>query len=917
MSVPRHEDILKTIQSNPSRFGVTTGIDLDLGVSKLKPSGLPSNEAIFNTINANPSKYGITGKVTLPSIARSPALEVETPKEKLGFFGSLKNIVSDIFTGFKKLAPRATVTASNLITSTVDFAADILAYRIEQDIRDPLIMRAGKNQPQAIRDLYTPEKNKEIGDKWANFYETTVGKTTEGMKRFAQSLWEREDVRPSDEWVSSSTIEKYTKPTLLFETIFYAGPGVIASMGAFALNPALGYAVSAGSTADSISTAAQEAGVPKGKAMNLGLGTGLLVGLVDKWVPDELFGPQQKGKFVSGFTKRVVVKTALKEFGTEIVQEDIEIAVESTFREDLGMDEIAARNAMAGLGGLLGGAGGQITVNFANQIKQGNIGNITSADIKAVETKAKMEVGEEVVGEAKILEPAVVEIPERLKEIAREKDAHKLVSAEDFAVFRFGTDPDSQIGIIDADRIVPRDPVDVESEAFVNLEADIKAVGIKEPVVVNVLEDKTIETTDGSNRVVIAQRNNLEVPVLVTKGNIEGLKTVGDLYESVRVEEEVPTKKLVVEEKEIRRAKELVKVTEEQTKNVKNIRDVKTTLKNTRLQLQENVVQAEALAVIAREQRAGINTTDVGTLKRVYARSKKFQAGDIETIRAHSLKSKNLVNRVVENVREAYPNLSEQEAFDFALGLPTKGDEVPRNATISQLEGEEKKLSKYLDQLRKNQERLKIAEDDALTREWTRALIVQEKLHAILRVPSTQLPVGEGIEKVSRLQARVTGHLDALKISDVRRLKEGLGLTTYNQMIKVEQIAKASEYVANNPEDALLVLKGKIEPPQGLLVNSIYVALKELGSSDTELATKLATLSATRMGQEISILSEIDVSNPVTIMEEVVNTRIEAFEKKTKRKVSEKVKQEVEKITKEQKAPSIRQWDSFLESIRC
>jgi len=127
--------------------------------------------------------------------------------------------------------------------------------------------------------------------------------------------------------------------------------------------------------------------------------------------------------------------------------------------------------------------------------------------------------------------------------------------------------------------------------------------------------------------------------------------------------------------------------------------------------------------------------------------------------------------------------------------------------------------------------------------------------------------------------------LDALKISDVRRLKEGLGLTTYNQMIKVEQIAKASEYVANNPEDALLVLKGKIEPPQGLLVNSIYVALKELGSSDTELATKLATLSATRMGQEISILSEIDVSNPVTMMEDVVNTRIEALKRKQKKDI--------------------------------
>lgn len=90
---------------------------------------------------------------------------------------------------------------------------------------------------------------------------------------------------------------------------------------------------------------------------------------------------------------------------------------------------------------------------------------------------------------------------------------------------------------------------------------------------------------------------------------------------------------------------------------------------------EQAAAEAEIKAEISKEKRADINVNDVALLKRIYGRSKKFQAGDIETIRAGSKKVRDLVNRVVENVQEANPDMSEAEAFDFALKLPTKKDE--------------------------------------------------------------------------------------------------------------------------------------------------------------------------------------------------------------------------------------------------
>ena len=182
-------------------------------------------------------------------------------------------------------------------------------------------------------------------------------------------------------------------------------------------------------------------------------------------------------------------------------------------------------------------------------------------------------------------------------------------------------------------------------------------------------------------------------------------------------------------------------------------------------------------------------------------------------------------------------------------------------------------------------------------------------------VPREQLPVvsKEGVEKVSRLEARVTQSLDKTP----QEVKDQLG-STYTQMNKKENIQAASKYVIDKPDEAMAVLRGEKEAPKGLLKNSIYVAMENQAVGDTTLARKLASLQSTRAGQELSILTEIDPNSPVKAMRDIVNIREEAFKRryggKSTQDVSKKV---VEDIKKRVKVPDKYDWNRFVESIAC
>ena len=192
---------------------------------------------------------------------------------------------------------------------------------------------------------------------------------------------------------------------------------------------------------------------------------------------------------------------------------------------------------------------------------------------------------------------------------------------------------------------------------------------------------------------------------------------------------------------------------------------------------------------------------------------------------------------------------------------------------------------------------------------------VQKPVVKEVAVPRRQLPVGEGAERASRLESRVRGLLSNLSEQQI----DDIGPATYRQMNKQEQIKKASEFVVGNPKEAMAVLRGEKDAPPGLLVNSIAVAMQNNAVGDVELALRLGSLQATKMGQEISILTEIDPNSPVKAIESVIRIREEVAQKRLgrKKKLSTEKKRIAKEIKAQRKAPSKETWNSFISSLEC
>lgn len=132
------------------------------------------------------------------------------------------------------------------------------------------------------------------------------------------------------------------------------------------------------------------------------------------------------------------------------------------------------------------------------------------------------------------------------------------------------------------------------------------------------------------------------------------------------------------------------------------------------------------------------------------------------------------------------------------------------------------------------------------------------------------LPVGEGKTQVSKLEQRVR---DSLKSVSPYKVED---LPTYKQMSKAENIRKATEYVTKNEEEALAVLRGDKEAPAGVLHNSIAIALEKKAEieGNRSLAIRLASLRSTRAGQEISVLTEVDPTNPISMLHDIIKERV-------------------------------------------
>jgi hypothetical protein len=125
--------------------------------------------------------------------------------------------------------------------------------------------------------------------------------------------------------------------------------------------------------------------------------------------------------------------------------------------------------------------------------------------------------------------------------IPQTEKAKDYLTSSDFANEVYSAKPENQIGIMDANKIVVRDPVDKNSQQYINLKADVEKNGFQEPVRIDA--EKEPITVEGSHRVTIAQELGIKVPVIVNKGKIEGFQTIQEIYDQnkeVKAVEEKP-----------------------------------------------------------------------------------------------------------------------------------------------------------------------------------------------------------------------------------------------------------------------------------------------------------------------------------------------------------------------------------------
>jgi len=143
---------------------------------------------------------------------------------------------------------------------------------------------------------------------------------------------------------------------------------------------------------------------------------------------------------------------------------------------------------------------------------------------------------------------------------------------------------------------------------------------------------------------------------------------------------------------------------------------------------------------------------------------------------------------------------------------------------------------------------------------------------AAVAVPSRNLPVGDGVTRNSRLEERIVkSNADPA----IGKHLEGERLATYQQVTKADQTKRAAKFVEDRYDDALAVVRGQMEAPDGLLDNAVALALAKQAelTGDAALAIRLASLRSTRAGQEISILTEADPLSVVSSIESIIKAR--------------------------------------------
>jgi hypothetical protein len=199
----------------------------------------------------------------------------------------------------------------------------------------------------------------------------------------------------------------------------------------------------------------------------------------------------------------------------------------------------------------------------------------------------------------------------------------------------------------------------------------------------------------------------------------------------------------------------------------------------------------------------------------------------------------------------------------------------------------------------------------------------------VTKVPSAQLPLGEGKTKVSTLEQRMRKTYDNINESTL----SSDSAATYQQMSKKDQIARDAAFVDTNHEDAMAILRGEKNLPEGISKSGLTIALanKVEKPADAALAVRLGSLNATRQGQEISLLSEAQPDSVVSNITDIIKARSQRAARKTstgiaspnEKQVKASVSKEVTKTVKEGKKKlelsqlKISEAEKLLNDILC
>ena len=156
------------------------------------------------------------------------------------------------------------------------------------------------------------------------------------------------------------------------------------------------------------------------------------------------------------------------------------------------------------------------------------------------------------------------------------------------------------------------------------------------------------------------------------------------------------------------------------------------------------------------------------------------------------------------------------------------------------------------------------------------------------------------------------------------KLTKSLGdLPEYKQVNMKDQAKFSSELLALDPNKAIKIALGRVDPPSHILPESVFTAVENraLEQGDIGLIKQLAHSSratqATVMGQRIRALAERNPDSAVGAIRQVASKRARAAEKKLGKSVDEALKETAGKIKAEIKKPTRQDWDSFIKELRC